>query len=155
MYSEDEPTFLGSPKLFFFFFFFCGTDEVEHSGDNALSPNCSPIPTVTRVHSHVMTTNVLQLLPPSNHSSQFSLLLLLMCIIAMKLATSPPATYGPKRTLLSWNCNRDFLCLEVGRQGSIWATMSLVMSTCITLVSQSAFKMVLIGERLIKKEKQK
>ena len=75
-----------------------------------------------------------------------------MCIIAMKLATSPPVTYGPKRTLLSWNFDQDFLCLEVGRQGSTWATMFLVMSTCITLVSQS--EMVLMYQSKADEERE-
>ena len=81
-----------------------------------------------------MTINVLQHLHPSSPSSLFFLLLLAMCTIAMKLATSPPATCGAKTIQSSWNCDQDFHCLEAGRPGSTWATMFLVMSTCTTLV---------------------
>jgi len=88
-----------------------------------------------RVHFPGMTTNELQLLPLSSRSSLFFLLLLLMCIIVMKLATSPPAACGPKRIQLSWNWDQGFLCLGAGRQGSTWATMFLVMSTCTIWVS--------------------
>ena len=59
-----------------------------------------------------------------------------MFTIGMKLAISPLVTFGPKRTLLSWSCDQDFLCSVVGRLGSTWVTMFPVMSTCITLVSK-------------------
>ena len=91
-----------------------------------------PLSLACRVHFRGMTINVPQLLLQSSLSSLFCQHLPVMCIIGMKLATSPPVTCGLKKIQSSWSCDQGFLCLVAGKQGSTWVIMFLVMSIYTT-----------------------